>query len=169
MSNSSKSPKSPNKAPRLNRSVARLCAVQALYAIRMSDSPQDEVLADFHINRIPELTDEAGFQAPDGNLFAALVKGCEAEAADLDDLLSAVLADDWPLARLEALLHMLLRAAFYELAFCPDVPVRVVINEYVDLAHAFFSEGEPGMVNGLLDRLARELRVEELDQGNGKR
>ena len=104
----------------------------------------------------------------DSEFFNALVKGCEEQASDLDDLLSAVLADDWPLERLEALLHMLLRAAFFELGFCPEVPVKVVINEYVDLAHAFFSEGEPGMVNGLLDRLARELRAEELGQGNGK-
>ena len=119
-------------------------------------------MADFRYNRIPEITGDNGFKEPDDAFFAALVESTEENADEVDDLISAVLADDWPLERLETLLHMLMRAAVYELAWRLDIPAKVVINEYVDLAHAFFSEGEPGMVNGLLDRLSRELRAEEV-------
>ena len=154
----SKSPKSSKKTVRPNRSVARLCAVQALYAIRMSEASQDEVLADFHINRIPEITGEAGFQTPDSEFFNALVKGCEEQASDLDDLLSAVLADDWPLERLEALLHMLLRAAFFELGFCPEVPVKVVI-----INNAFKRQINT-MKGRLGERMLRRLRYELFDR-----
>ena len=157
-----------NRAQRPNRSVARLCAVQALYALRVGDQKRSDVLADFRLHRIPEITGDKGFKAPDEEFFVSLVESAEDHADELDGLISAVLAEDWPLERLETLLHMLFRAAAYELAWRLDIPAKVVINEYVDLAHAFFSEGEPGMVNGILDRLSRELRPEEVG-GNDPR
>lgn len=150
------------------RSTARLFALQALYEILLSGRASADVIADFLNSRIPEETAARGYGPPDKRLFDGLVSGTEREAQDIDNLLIAVLAEDWPLERLETLLHVLLRAAVYELAWCPEVPARVVINEYVDLAHAFFSEGEPGMVNGLLDNLGRQLRPEEF-HGQGAR
>ena len=45
----------------------------------------------------------------------------------------------------------------------PNVPAKVVVNEYLNMAHAFFSEGEPALVNGVLDRLAHVLRGAEMD------
>ena len=148
------------------RSTARLFALQALYEIALSGRVGADVIANFLESRIPEETAARGYDTPDKRLFSDLVSGAEREAHDIDNLLIAVLAEDWPLERLETLLHVLLRAAVYELAWRPEVPARVVINEYVDLAYAFFSEGEPGMVNGLLDNLGRQLRPEEFhDQG----
>jgi N utilization substance protein B len=149
-----------------NRSTARLFALQALYEIALSGRAAADVTENFLTSRIAEETAARGYEPPDKRLFRGLVTGAEREAQDIDSLLIAVLAEDWPLERLETLLRSLLRAAVYELGWCPEVPARVVINEYVDLASAFFSEGEPGMVNGLLDNLGRQLRPEEFhDQG----
>jgi N utilization substance protein B len=86
-----------------------------------------------------------------------------AERDALDDMLSAVLDEDWPVERLETLLRIVMRAGVYELSRRPEVPARVVITEYVDLAGAFFGGKEPGLVNGVLDRLARELHPEAFD------
>jgi N utilization substance protein B len=74
-----------------------------------------------------------------------------------------VLPPEWPLDRLEVLLRAIMRAGAYELLARGGVPARVIINEYVDLAHAFFAGAEPRMVNGVLDRLARSLRPGELE------
>jgi N utilization substance protein B len=60
--------------------------------------------------------------------------------------------------RLEIILRSILRAGAYEILARPEVPVRVAISEYLDIAHAFFAGKEPGLINGVLDRLARTAR-----------
>ena len=104
-------------------------------------------------------------------LFAELVRGVARAREELDRMLGEQLVADWPLARIEKVMAAVLRAGAYELMHRPDVPARVVINEYVDVAHAFFEGKEIGMVNGVLDRLARILRAAEMgevDGGKGK-
>jgi len=81
--------------------------------------------------------------------------------AEIDDMLNAALADEWPLDRVELVLRGILRAGVCELVSARGVPARAIINEYVDLAHAFYAGAEPGMVNGVLDKLARRLRPDE--------
>jgi N utilization substance protein B len=135
-----------------------LAAVQALYQLEMTGAPSERVVAEFLAHRLDEELDGVTLAAADRRLFEQLVRGASAERDDLDDMLAAVLDPDWPVERLETLLRILLRAGAYELSVRPDLPVRVVISEYVDLAGAFFGGKEPGLVNGVLDRLARELR-----------
>ena len=79
-------------------------------------------------------------------------------APELDPMIEPLLATGWTLDRAGYLLRALLRAGAYELAAQPDVPVKAVINEYVELAHTFLAEDEAGFVNALLDRLAGQLR-----------
>ena len=95
-------------------------------------------------------------------MFGELVTGTQSNLVELDAEISKVLAAEWPLERLEMVLRAILRVGAYELAFRIDVPARVVINEYVDIAHAFFAGKEPGMVNGVLDKLAHGIRVTEM-------
>ncbi len=99
---------------------------------------------------------------PDRDLFASLVRGVSVHRRDLDDMIAAVLVEDWTVERLETLLACILRAGAHELADRPDTPARVVISEYVDLADAFYGDKETGLINGVLDRLGRELRPAEL-------
>jgi transcription antitermination protein NusB len=147
------------------RSAARLAAVQALYQIELSGAAPDVVLDEFLDHRLKEEVDGVRLDGADRVMLRDLVAGIAKEANTLDDMLSAVLEDDWPVERLETLLRLVLRAGAYELSERRDVPPRVVIAEYVDLADAFFGGKEPGMVNGVLDRLARSLRPEAFVAG----
>jgi N utilization substance protein B len=150
------------------RSAARLAAVQALYQIELSGAPVETVVAEFVKHRLGRDIDGDNYGEADGALFAGLVRGAWARRADLDGMLAAALTPDWPVERLEVILRAILRAGSYELLDRPDVPARVAISEYLDIAHAFFSGKEPGLVNGVLDRLARQLRAAELQDGRSE-
>jgi N utilization substance protein B len=140
------------------RSVARLAAVQALYQIDLSGTHPEAVVAEFLKHRLGREIDGDNYGEADTALFADIVAGTVARQADLDRAISGVLTPDWRLERLETVLRAVLRAGAYELRVRTDVPARVAINEYIDIAHAFFAGKEPGMVNGVLDRLAQQLR-----------
>ena len=146
------------------RIAARMAAIQALYQIEFSDATPAAVLREFLEHRLEEELDGLILGKADRALFGALLEGASAETEALDNMLSAVLADDWPVERLETLLRVILRTGAYELAFRPEIPARVSITQYVNLAGAFFEGKEPGMVNGVLDRLAHSLRPEEFDE-----
>lgn len=149
------------------RSAARLAAVQALYQIGLTGALPETVIEEFLEHRLEEELHDLGLDDADRALLDQLVRGVTAESENLDDILSAVLAEDWPIERLELLLRVILRAGAYELAFKAEIPARVAITEYLWLAQAFFEGKEPGMTNGVLDRLARSLRPEEFeDQGS---
>jgi transcription antitermination protein NusB len=148
--------------PGNRRSAARLAAVQALYQLAISQGDVEQVIAEFTRHRLGEVVDGVDLVRPDRGLFGELVRGVAHNRRDLDDMIAAVLVEDWTIERLETLLACILRAGVHELADRADVPARVVISEYVDLADAFYGDKETGLVNGVLDRLARELRPAEL-------
>ena len=161
MSGDVPSPRSPTALRR--RSVARLAAVQALYQIDLSGAPPAAVVAEFQKHRLGREQDGENYGEADTALFADIVNGTIMRQADLDRALSGALTADWPLERLETVLRAVLRAGAFELLARGDVPARVVIDEYVNVARAFFSDKEPGVVNGILDRLARSLRADEFE------
>ncbi len=145
------------------RSAARLAAVQALYQVEMTGASAESVLAEFLAHRLDEEVDGLCLAAADRRLLDELLRGTVAERDALDDMLAAVLDEGWPVERLEMLLRIVMRAGAFELSRRPEVPARVVVAEYVDLAGAFFGGKEPGLVNGVLDRLARALRPEAFE------
>ncbi|HVA12367.1 MAG TPA: transcription antitermination factor NusB [Stellaceae bacterium] len=144
------------------RTAARLEAVQALYQIDVTGASPANVVIEFTRHHLSGDAENEGFGTADEALFADLVEGATARREDIDRGISAALTPDWPLARLEIILRAILRAGTYELLARPDVPARVIISEYLDIAHAFFAGKEPGLVNGVLDRLARSVRSEGL-------
>jgi N utilization substance protein B len=150
------------------RSTARLAAVQALYQLELSGGDVEQVIGEFTAHRLGETIDDVKLVKADQTLFAGLVRGVVRNRRDLDDMIAAVLVEDWTIERLETLLACILRAGAHELADHPDTPARVIISEYVDLADAFYADKETGLVNGVLDRLARELRPSELAVPGGK-
>jgi N utilization substance protein B len=139
------------------RRAARLAAVQALYQLDMNDGAPAVVIAEFVRHRLEEHADQT--------LFSDVVGGVAARVADIDARIGAALVEGWTVERLETVLRAILRAGTYELLARPDVPPKVAISEYVEIAHAFFGGREPGLVNGVLHRLAGELRGAELDAG----
>ena len=150
------------------RRNARLAAVQALYQIELSETPADapdrveRVIRDFDRYKLHEYVDGEPVGEADEALFADIVRGATARRAEIDAVIVRGLTADWPIDRLEAILRAILRAGAYELLARADVPARVVISEYLEVAHAFFSGKEPSLVNGVLDRLGRLLRETEL-------
>jgi transcription antitermination protein NusB len=96
-------------------------------------------------------------------LFARIVRAAVEQQDHLDRMIAENLPADWPLPRLDPVLRAVLRAGSAELAMRDGPPARVIINEYLDVAHGFFTGEEPRMVNGMLDRLARLLRPEEFE------
>jgi N utilization substance protein B len=148
------------------RSRARLAAVQALYQMAVTQASGEQVVREFVRHRLgPQNEPEGG--AADPAFFTQLVRGVEAAGEELDDMLAAVLADDHDVERLETVLKVVLRAGAFELSHWLDVPARVAIKEYVDVAEAFYDKKETKLVNAVLDRLARALRPEELEERPG--
>ena len=143
------------------RSAARLAAVQALYQIDHSGASPDIVLEEFLRFRLGDSFDTENDVAPQKALFTEIVRGTSGRIGDIDEMISAALSNKWTFDRLEFILRAVLRAGIYELEAAPGTPARVVISEYVDVAHAFYDGQEPGMVNGILDRVARSVRGDE--------
>ena len=148
------------------RSAARLAAVQALYELDMAGSPVGPVLGEFILKRWDRAfnDDTISLVEPDEKLLDDLVRGVSERRQDLDALIKPVLAEEWTIERLEILLRAILRSGAYELMVRFDIPPRVIISEYVDVAHAFFAGNESGLVNGVLDRLAHTLREGQLEK-----
>jgi transcription antitermination protein NusB len=145
------------------RSVARLAAVQALYQLEANPEAEPEmVVREFARHRFGREIDGDQLGEADPAWFADIVRGAAADQERVDAEISAALTPDWPLARLDSVLRAILRAGTYELACRPDVPPRVSISEYTAIAYAFFTGKEPGLANGVLDRIARLLRADEL-------
>jgi transcription antitermination protein NusB len=145
------------------RTVARLAAVQALYQLELNPALDPEaVVREFARYRFDQEMDGDQLAEADPAFFADIVRGVAADQERLDADISAALVDEWPLARLDAVLRAILRAGAWELVHRPDVPARVSISEYIAIAHAFFTGKEPGLANGVLDRLGRSLRAADM-------
>lgn len=152
------------------RTAARLAAVQAVYEMEMAERSADAVLRDFAADRWVAAADgeTAGPTRrvdPDAAFLGDLVRGAAGRLVDIDGMIAPALSAEWPLDRLEAVLRAILRVGAYELFARADVPLRVIISEYVDIAHAFFDAKEAGLVNAVLDRIGRVLRPDEAGGG----
>jgi len=153
------------------RSAARMAAVQALYELDMVEGDADPVLRSFIEKRWTVSVEdedgdevgEADFHDPDKTFLIALVRGVLDKKSALDEMVTGALGSNWTVPRLEVLLRAVLRAGAFELSHCADIPAKVIINEYMDVANAFFDGGEPKMVNGVLDKLAHVLRDGRMD------
>ena len=140
------------------RSAARLAAVQALYQRDMSGVPVAVVLSEFHNHRLGVEVEGELIRDADVDFFNDIVKGVDARNAEIDDLIGRNLAKGWAMDRLDRPLRAILRAGIYELVARPDVPTATVINEYLDVAHAFYEATESKFANGLLDSVAKQVR-----------
>ena len=148
----------PTPVPHIGRSTARLAAVQALYQHAMSGTPVERIIADGIRGGFAEALDGQDLVPPDRPLFVRIVRGVRDRRGDVDALIDGALERPWSRDRLELLLVAILRAGAWELVDTAETPTRVVISDYVDVAHAFFDGREPGLVNAVLDRIARRVR-----------
>jgi len=155
--------KDPRKANK--RGAARLAAVQALYQMDMAGTGLNDILAEFESHWLGREVEGAQYLPAEAAFFRDIVSGVVREQRELDPLIDDALQSGWPLKRIEAVLRAALRAGCYELKARRDVPARVVITEYADVASAFVERDETGMVNAVLDLIARKLRADEFTPG----
>jgi transcription antitermination protein NusB len=155
-------PSEPRKANK--RGAARLAAVQALYQMDLAGTGINDIMAEFEGHWLGGEVEGDQYRPAEAAYFRDIVGGVVREQSKLDPQIDAALSRGWPLKRIEAVLRAVLRAGAYELACRTDVPARVVMSEYVDVANAFVDEQETGMVNAVLDQLAHQMRSAEFDR-----
>jgi len=150
------------------RGAARLAAVQALYQMDVAGTGLNEIFAEYESHWIGREVEGSQYLPAEAAFFRDIVGGVVGDQRRLDPLLDAALSKGWPLKRIEALLRAVLRAGAYELDRRRDIPARVIISEYVDVAQAFVDPDETGMVNAVLDDMARQLRTTEFEPSRGE-
>ncbi len=141
-----------------SRSAARLAAVQALYQHDMEATPQAQLLHEFHQHRLGATIGDDEYAEAEVDFFDDVVKGALARGDEINAIIMDKLSSGWTLDRLDKPMRAILRAGTYELLARADVPVKSVINEYVDVADAFYDKREKGFVNGLLDAVSKDVR-----------
>ncbi len=149
------------------RSAARLAAVQALYQMDIAGAGTADVFAEFESHWLGREVDGDAYKPAEAAFFRAIVDGVVRDQRALDRDIDATLEAGWPLKRIEAILRAVLRAGAFELAGRRDIPAKVVISEYADVAAAFFGRDEVGLANAVLDALARKLRGDEFSPKAG--
>lgn len=149
------------------RSSARLAAVQALYQMDIAGAATNDVFAEFESFWIGREIEGEEYKPAEIAFFRDIVEGVVRDQVRLDREVDETLASGWPLKRVDAIVRAVMRAGAHELLNRSDVPARVVITEYVDVAHAFVERDEAGMVNAVLDRIARRYRPAEFEPTTG--
>ncbi len=142
------------------RSAARLYAVQALFQMEAAGQTVEKVAREFETHRFGAIYEDDEMAEGDTDLFRRLVGEAVNWQAKIDQMTDRALVARWPIDRIDPVLRALFRAAGAEL-LDQATPPKVVINEFVDIARAFFPDGrEPKFVNAVLDHMAREARPE---------
>ena len=160
-------PKGRDERKANKRGAARLAAVQALFQMDVAGKGLNEILTEFESHWMGREVEGEQYLPAEAAFFRDVISGFDREQVKLDPLIDKALSIGWPLKRVEAVLRAVLRAGAYELDRRRDVPARVVVSEYVGVANAFVDAEETGMVNAVLDQLARQLRADEFGGAAG--
>ncbi|MEP3278535.1 MAG: transcription antitermination factor NusB [Stappiaceae bacterium] len=154
--------------PANKRGSARLAAVQALYQMELGNIDVADLIAEYKSFRLGKEIDGDMYRDADHDWFTSILKGVVEDQRSIDPWIHTALTEDWPLRRIDSTLRAILRAGSYELYRRKDVPARVVISEYLDVAKAFYEGDETRLVNGILDRIAHEHRPGEFKENNSE-
>ena len=146
------------------RHAARMAAVQALYQMELTNADAEEVAREFIEHRFGGEPETGPVSEPDEEFFSTILNGVPKHQVEIDRSVARCLSVDWKLERIDSILRAILRAATFEFIDRKDVPAKVVIDEYVELTHAFFSGDEPAFVNAVLDKLAHKKRAPEFGE-----
>lgn len=134
--------------------------MQALYQMDIGGTGVLEIVAEYEAHRLGQELDGETYLKADASWFRSIVAGVVRDQRSLDPLIGTALQDDWALSRLDSTVRAILRAGTFELVERKDVPVAVIVTEYVEIAKAFFEDEEPKLVNAILDRIARQIRTD---------
>lgn len=137
------------------RGAARLAAVQALYQMDVGRASLEDTLAQFGAFHLGREIEGEQYLPADADFFRQIVTGVAKHQLEIDPSVDKALSEGWPIERVDATLRAILRAAAFELLRRRDIPAKVVITEYVDVARAFYEDDASGLVNAALDAIAR--------------
>ncbi|MCK1420637.1 transcription antitermination factor NusB [Bradyrhizobium sp. 147] len=165
MADNNKKPAGAPEKKANRRGAARLAAVQALYQMDIAGAGINDIFAEFESHWLGNEVEGDTYLPAEAAFFRDVVSGVVRDQKKLDPLIDEALSKGWPLKRIEAILRAVLRAGAYELQHRKDVPGRVVVSEYVDVANAFVDREETGMVNAVLDQIGRQFRGDEFGRG----
>lgn len=140
------------------RGAARLAAVQALYQMDVAGVGLLEITAEYEAHRLGKEIDGSQYREADPQWFRSILSGVVENQKKIDPVVRQSLLEGWPLSRLDSTLRAILRSGTYELMHRGDIPVAVIVSEYVDIARAFYDDEEPKLVNAVLDRIAKRVR-----------
>jgi len=146
------------------RRASRLAAVQAIYQMELTGGDAEAVASEFIAHRFEHEPEMKAAGPGDEEFFAAIVRGVPQHQVEIDRSIAKCLTADWRLERVDSILRAILRAGAYELIARQDVPAKVVIDEYIEISHAFFDADEPSFVNAVLDKLAHRKRAREFGE-----
>jgi len=147
-----------------SRSASRLAVVQALYQMELSDQDSETALREFIEHRLGREIEGDQYAEADEKYFSEIVRGVVARQDEIDRTLASYLVKDWPFDRIDSTMRAAMRAAAFEMIALPSVPARVVVHEYMNVAAAFFEEGEEmSFLGGVLHRMAHDVRAAEFD------
>ena len=144
------------------RSAARLLAVQALYQMDIARTPLETIIREFGEHRLNGKLDDIDLPPADNAHFEFVLRGVVDHQTLIDRALDARLEKNWNLPRLDSTLRAILRCGVQELLNGSDIPHKVIISQYADIAHAFFDGAEGGMANALLDRVSQAINAGDL-------
>ncbi|MGF0536494.1 transcription antitermination factor NusB [Agrobacterium sp. ES01] len=147
--------------PANQRGAARLAAVQALYQMDIGGTGVLEIMAEYETHRLGKEVDGETYLKADPGWFRSIVSGVVRDQTKIDPVIRKALQDDWALSRIDSTVRAILRAGTFEIVERKDVPVAVIVTEYVEIARAFFEDDEPKLVNAVLDRIAKQVRAEK--------
>ena len=146
------------KLRKARRSGARLAAVQAIYQMEQTGLSGRAVIVEFLEDRLGLNDEGAPIEEADPDMFKDVVNGVVEHQKEVNAAIVERLADGWKLDRIDATSRAILRAGVFELMFRHDLPVQIILDEYVSIAHAFFEGEEPRFINGLLDNVSQDVR-----------
>ena len=145
--------KNTTKHIHFKKSAARLYSIQALFQMEVSKSSLDEITNEFETHRIGASIDDNTYNQADLKMFRVIINNAVKQQSRIDKLTDQSLNDSWPLKRIDPTLRALFRAATSELLVA-ETPPKAVINEFIEIAKAFFPNGkEARLVNGVLDNI----------------
>jgi N utilization substance protein B len=145
------------KKGHIDRTAARLFAVQALYQMDIAQSPLENIIDEFRAYRLDHDQEELSFSDVDDALFDRIMRGVVSDQVAIDQAVNDRLSDRWPLARVDSTMRAIFRAGAFELMNLVETNSKILVSEYTDIAHSFFEGPEVGMVNAVLDRVAKDF------------
>ena len=145
-------------SPKAQALSARLLAVQALYQMKQNKQPVKVVYDEYIKHRSEQEVDGQKLVKPDGALFKKILYGVEERFVELDSVIEANLKKDASDRVVEPLLYAILICGAFELLAHSEIDSPILINDYLNVGHAFFDKNEVALVNGVLDSVQKVFR-----------